>query len=201
MLSKKNANDCTVEEMVAAVHAGEMEYFEPLFERFAPLVKKFNKFYYLKDMEEEDFRQEARIVLHKALEGYDATRGMRFAGYYKLMLQHHIYSLIRKDVAMKRAVDKESLSYDFLTENNYSARLPIAVRELGKHLSPEDIVQVRESALGYFEILSVFEKQVFRSYLEGKDFQQTALEMGCHPNQVKHAYDRCRQKLKKMLVE
>lgn len=196
----RNASDCTVDEMVTAVRGGDMSYFEPLFGRFAPLIRKFSKTYYLKDMEEEDFQQEARIVLHRALESYDAKRGMRFAGYFKLMLQHHIYSLIRKDGAVKRAVDKESLAYDFFMENNYADRLPSAVKDLGKHLSPEDIVQVRESTIGYFDTLSTFEKQVFRRYLEGKDFQQTAVEMDCTTTQAKHAYDRCRQKMKKMLL-
>lgn len=199
MLSKKNASDCTIEEMVQVLQEGDSYYFEPLFERFTPLVVKFSKMYFLRAMEEEDFRQEARIVLHKSLQTYDQERGMRFAGYFKLMLQHHIYSLIRKDVAYKRTIDKQSLSYDLITEVDSGEKCISGLGTMGSSLSPEDIVQVRESTAGYFDSLSEFEKQVFQHYFDGETFQKIAEALDCECIQVKHAYDRCRQKLKKLL--
>ena len=65
-------------------------------------------------------RQEARMILHKAVQSYVPEKGLQFASFYKLTLKHHIFGLIRK-----------------------------------------------ESASGYFEILSDFEQAVFIRFING----------------------------------
>ena len=80
------------EQLVALIQQGHPMYFEELFCRFLPLVKKFNKAYYLRSLEQEDFWQEARMVLHKAVQSYVPEKGLQFASFYKLTLKHHIFS-------------------------------------------------------------------------------------------------------------
>lgn len=48
------------EQLVALIQQGHSMHFEELFYRFLPLVKKFNRAYYLKSLEQDDFWQEAR---------------------------------------------------------------------------------------------------------------------------------------------
>lgn len=201
MVDVKNDNDYTVEEMVAGIQAGEGSYFEPLFIRFLPLVKKVNKLYDLRFMEEEDFYQEARIVLHRALEFYREGRGLKFAGYYKLMLQNRVYSLIRREGATKRFSDKSSVSYDVLAEKNAKVISSSSINRTDCFLTPESILQVKESTEGYFDSLSRLEKEVFSQFIQGKTFAEIAEKMDCELDRVKQAYDRCRLKMKKMLMD
>ena len=140
------------EQLVALIQQGHPMYFEELFCRFLPLVKKFNKAYYLRSLEQEDFWQEARMVLHKAVQSYVPEKGLQFASFYKLTLKHHIFSLIRK-----------------------------------------------ESASGYFDILSDFEQAVFIRFINGSDFQTIAEELDCEMTSIKNAYDRCHRKMKRLL--
>eukprot|EP00831_Metopus_contortus_P064913 TRINITY_DN58045_c0_g1_i2.p1 TRINITY_DN58045_c0_g1~~TRINITY_DN58045_c0_g1_i2.p1 ORF type:complete len:176 (-),score=29.59 TRINITY_DN58045_c0_g1_i2:14-541(-) len=48
------------EQLVALIQQGHSMHFEELFYRFLPLVKKFNRAYYLKSLEQDDFWQEGK---------------------------------------------------------------------------------------------------------------------------------------------
>lgn len=200
MTEMKSENDCTIDEMVTEIQKGEFYYFEPLFIRFLPLVKKLNGLYDLRSMEQDDFYQESRIVLHRAIQSFDRERGLQFAGYYKLMLQHRIYSLIRKEGALKRTSDRSSVSYDLMLENGFSHSKLSSFHDSVNRGTPENIIQVRESTSGYWDTLSVLEKEVFHYFIRGEEFTAIAEKVNCDLNQVRHAYDRCRQKMKKMLL-
>ena len=67
------------------------------------------------------------------------------------------------------------------------------------NFSPEEIVMVKESASGYFEILSDFEQVVFSRFLNGSNFQTIAEELNCEVTSIKNAYDRCHRKMKRLL--
>ena len=67
------------------------------------------------------------------------------------------------------------------------------------NFSPEEIVMVKESASGYFEILSDFEQVVFSRFLNGSNFQTIAEELNCEVTSIKSAYDRCHRKMKRLL--
>ena len=83
------------EQLVALIQQGHPMYFEELFCRFLPLVKKFNKAYYLRSLEQEDFWQEARMVLHKAVQSYVPEKGLQFASFYKLTVARYGIGLIK----------------------------------------------------------------------------------------------------------
>ena len=188
------------EQLVALIQQGHPMYFEELFFRFLPLVKKFNKTYYLRFFEQEDFWQEARMVLHKAVQAYAPEKGLQFASFYKLTLKHHIFSLIRKESAVKRKIDKGAVSLDAILENQYSNHTEHSFEGAASmHFSPEEIVMVKESASGYFESLSEFEQAVFVRFLKGFTFQTIAEEFDCDVTSIKNAYDRCHRKMRRLL--
>ncbi|CZQ96281.1 sigma-70 family RNA polymerase sigma factor [Trichococcus ilyis] len=188
------------EQLVVLIQQGHAMYFEELFYRFLPLVKKFNKVYYLRSLEQEDFWQEARMVLHKAVQAYAPEKGLQFASFYKLTLKHHIFSLIRKESAVKRKIDKGSVSLDEILENQYSNHTEFSFEGVAStRFSPEEIVMVKESASGYFESLSEFEQAVFVRFLKGSAFSAIAEEFDCDVTSIKNAYDRCHRKMRRLL--
>lgn len=188
------------EQLVALIQQGNSMYFEELFYRFLPLVKKFNKAYYLRSLEQEDFWQEARMVLHKTVQSYVPEKGLQFASFYKLTLKHHIFSLIRKESAVKRKIDKGSVSLDEILESQYSNHTEFSFEGVASmRFSPEEIVMVKESASGYFELLSDFEQAVFVRFLKGSAFQTIAEDLNCEVTSIKNAYDRCHRKMRRLL--
>lgn len=86
--------------------------FEQLFKQYMPLVGKVIKTYHLRNYTRDDWLQEARIAMLKAVEHFDGSQGSQFGAYYKMVLVSHIRSLLRKQFAQKRTVDKQYVLAD-----------------------------------------------------------------------------------------
>ena len=168
---------------------GQMEYFEPLFYRFTPLIKKYMKDYFLEYVEFEDLMQEARLVMLDAVERYDSEKGMRFSGYYRLVLQHHIYGIIRKENAYRRKSDRRAVSFDQLLETSHSVQMKFVDFQ-----TPEYLLTLRESYEDYGALLSSFEKEVYLLFIRGLSIKSIASNLNVEYVRVKNALERCRQK-------
>lgn len=184
-----NESGISNEEMVAAMKEGQMEYFEPLFYRFSPLIKKYMKDYFLEYVEFEDLMQEARLVMLDAVERYDSEKGMRFSGYYRLVLQHHIYGIIRKENAYRRKSDRRAVSFDQLLETSHSVQMKFVDFQ-----TPEYLLILRESYEDYGALLSSFEKEVYLLFIRGLSIKSIASNLNVEYVRVKNALERCRQK-------
>lgn len=184
-----NESGISIEEMVAAMKEGQMEYFEPLFYRFSPLIKKYMKDYFLEYVEFEDLMQEARLVMLDAVERYDSEKGMRFSGYYRLVLQHHIYGIIRKENAYRRKSDRRAVSFDQLLETSHSVQMKFVDFQ-----TPEYLLTLRESYEDYGALLSSFEKEVYLLFIRGLSIKSIASNLNVEYVRVKNALERCRQK-------
>lgn len=194
----RNDSDYTIEEMVHSLKSGDMHCFDILFQRFYPLIYKFEKTYRFKTVERDDLFQEARIVLYRSINEYDGNRGLQFAGFYKLMLQNRIFSLIRRESALKRKSEKYVTSYTRVGEIDFVDSFTAEKRKIEVE-GLDSIIHVREMSIGYFETLSSFEKDVFRNYMKGDDYEAIAKKTNKSVKQVQYAYDRCRQKMKDIL--
>lgn len=184
-----NESGISIEEMVAAMKEGKIEYFEPLFYRFTPLIKKYMKAYFLEYVEFEDLMQEARLVMLDAVERYDSEKGMRFSGYYRLVLQHHIYGIIRKENAYRRKSDRRAVSFDQLLETSHSVQMKFVDFQ-----TPEYLLTLRESYEDYGALLSSFEKEVYLLFIRGLSIKSIASNLNVEYVRVKNALERCRQK-------
>ncbi len=189
-----NESGISNEEMVAAMKEGQMEYFEPLFYRFTPLIKKYMKDYFLEYVEFEDLMQEARLVMLDAVERYDSEKGMRFSGYYRLVLQHHIYGIIRKENAYRRKSDRRAVSFDQLLETSHSVQMKFVDFQ-----TPEYLLTLRESYEDYGALLSSFEKEVYLLFIRGLSIKSIASNLNVEYVRVKNALERCRQKFNSIL--
>ena len=73
--------------------------------------------YYLRNYVSEDWEQEARIALYQALKTYENNKGVSFGSYYKSIISNQIYSLLRKQNALKRRDQNEiSIEQKIATE-------------------------------------------------------------------------------------
>lgn len=184
------------EELILMIKNGDGYPFKILFKRYHPLVTKMTREYYLKSYELEDLWQEARIVFHKAIQTYDQDKGHTFGNFYKLNFKHHIFSLIRKDMAKKRKIEKIAESLDGMIEKGIS---PQYITNGKEGLSALDILQVKEKLAGYHHTLSKFEQKVFSLYLKNNEVDKIAEQLQCDSLQIKNALDRCKRKLKRTL--
>ncbi|MGY3778313.1 sigma-70 family RNA polymerase sigma factor [Isobaculum melis] len=172
---------------------GQFDSFLPFFEQYKPIVLKMMRTYYLKGFEDADWFQEAMLSFYQTILRYDPEKGHTFGNFFKLSFKHHIFSLIRKDAAQKRKIDKEYVSLDAIYEKN-------GQQELMMNDQQDDItykqVTIHEDFTEYFQQLSPYEKKVFNQNLYQQSISDIAETLSCEENQVKNGLERCRKKLR-----
>jgi RNA polymerase sporulation-specific sigma factor len=177
---------------------GDSVAFDLLYKKYQPVVYKLAKKYYLKDYDLEDWLQEGRIVFHRSLERFDETKQLSIGQFFKVNLENHIRSLVRKQCAYKRITDTTALSLDQKIEacgEEFIDYLGIEQRD------PLDSLIIQEKLESFPAILSSFERSTLQAYIKGEDLEMIAAKQTVNTTAVRSAYDRAKKKMKFFLSD
>lgn len=169
--------------------------FETLQSTCLPVTLRQVRQCYLRGFEHRDLLQEANIVLWKLIDRYDIKNRLRFRPFYKRCLINHFNTLVRDQLADKRALNQSVYSLESVYEH-------IGVElDHGDYADaqPEDQVIAREALASYRVGLSTFEKKVFRLFLDHQSYEDMSDQLDATETQVRDACYRCRKKFKKIL--
>ncbi|MDO4774231.1 MAG: sigma-70 family RNA polymerase sigma factor [Aerococcaceae bacterium] len=192
--------EMTNEEIVSKLQVQfEDVLFIELYRRFKPLIYSGIKLYKIPLFTPADYCQEGRIALYHAVQRYDENRNAHFARFVQLVYKNHIYNIFRYETAKKRGGRGGKYSFEYRMRELYEEGTILEVKEQTLFVQPEDRVMVREQTESYFTCLSKLEKKVFAHFLQGMNMEEIADSLQIPLAKVGPAYDRCRQKLRKML--
>jgi len=138
------------------------------------------------------------MVFYHAVHSYDEAKGFTFGKFFQLALRNHIYSLVRKDMAQKRRMEKTAASLEGLAEKGVT---PYGESEHHHAPSPLDYTLVNDKLYDYAESLSPLEQKVFSAYLKKNTIEEIAKDLDATEDQIKNALDRCKRKMKEQLKE
>ena len=105
--------------------------FSQLFKQYRPLVLTVLRPYHLRDFSHEDWLQEARIAMLKAITRYNGSSGSQFGPYYRMVLQSHLRSVLRKHFAHKRRIDATAIPVEDSALESLQERLALRSYEDG----------------------------------------------------------------------
>lgn len=165
-----------------------------LIQRFKPMVRKYASSYRIPCFDEEDYFQEARIVIYKACLNFNPDRTPYFAPYVQKVYKNHLANILRYYRAARRGGGVRDMS--LINENDEEALDRLEVIAPSHQISSVAIYEIREKSSFYFATLSPFEKQVLCRFLNREDYQQIADELNIPLKRVHDALYRCRKKLK-----
>lgn len=171
---------------------GDSQAFRQLFAQYQPIVFKMQKKYFLKDLEREDWQQEGRIVFYQSLQGFDAEKGLTLGYFFKLNFERHVFSLLRKQGALKRRAALLSVSYEGRLEKHGEQ----FICENKETYSFTQTICLQDQLSGFTADLSSLERQVFELYLANVDILVITKQLDCHENKVKNALERIKRKFK-----
>ncbi|MGX7030526.1 sigma-70 family RNA polymerase sigma factor [Vagococcus zengguangii] len=180
-------------ELIVAAKNGDIDAFETLFEKYRPIVYKLFKAYYIQGYDFDDWLQEGQIVCFHSLNAYDSTKGFSFGVFFKMNFKRHVISIIRHQNALKRRLDVSSVSLEATLSEKGEHCL---IQEHNYRISSLDYVHIRESLKDFIELLSRFERAVFKLYVEGLSTKEIAASLSCPISRVNNALDRIKKKLK-----
>lgn len=176
-------------EVVHLAKANNEEAITELLKRFEPLIASMNHHYFFHEMDQEDFAQEARVMMLRALDKYNEDHAVSFAGYYQRCLKNLAVECLRRE-HRQRVVPHNLLIHG---DKGELALMSAAVESCEKQ------VFLHEDAEEYFHHLSRFEREVFLGVLDGQTFEEMADHFDKSVTSVKGAHKRCKKKFKEQI--
>ncbi len=197
--------DMTDEDIVleAQVHNNEQAQ-DYLLHKYKNFVRAKARSYFLIGAEREDIIQEGMIGLYKAIRDFKNDKQASFRAFAELCVTRQIITAIKTATRQKHIPLNSYVSLNKPIYEEDSDRTLLDVIGGVKVANPEDMVISSEEFADIEnkmnDILSDLEWQVLMSYLDGKSYQEMALELNRHVKSIDNALQRVKRKLEKHVV-
>ena len=196
-------NSMEDEDVVEEAKKGNRQALEYLINRYKNFVRAKARCYFLIGADKEDIIQEGMIGLYKAIRDYNKDKLTSFKAFAELCITRQIITAIKTATRQKHIPLNSYVSLNKPIYDDESDRTLLDVLSGVKVTDPEELIISREE-LSYMEskigeILSNLEWEVLTSYLDGKTYQEIAVDLDRHVKSIDNALQRVKRKLERYL--
>lgn len=191
------------EEIARAACAGNCQATEFLINKYKNFVRAKARSYFLIGADREDIIQEGMIGLYKSIRDFREDKLSSFKAFAELCVTRQIITAIKTATRQKHIPLNSYVSLNKPIFDEDSDRTLMDVISGAKVTDPEELMINREEygniekKMG--EILSSLERKVLMLYLEGKSYQEIAMELQRHVKSIDNALQRVKRKLERYL--
>ncbi|HHW60506.1 MAG TPA: RNA polymerase sporulation sigma factor SigH [Syntrophomonadaceae bacterium] len=193
------------EDVVLLAQDGDQCATEYLVDKYKNFVRAKARSYFLIGADREDIIQEGMIGLFKAVRDYRPDKLTSFRAFAELCITRQIITAIKTATRQKHIPLNSYVSLNKPIYDEESDRTLMDVLSTNKVTNPEEIVISREEYVfiekKMGEILSTLEWKVLMAYLEGKSYQEIAVELKRHVKSIDNALQRVKRKLERYLED
>jgi len=191
------------EEVVVDARNGDSMAQEHLIKKYKNFVRAKARSYFLIGADREDIIQEGMIGLFKAIRDFRSDKLSSFRAFAELCITRQIITAIKTATRQKHIPLNSYVSLNKPIYDEESDRTLLDVLSGTKISDPEELIISREE-LGHIEtkigeILSDLEWKVLMSYLQGKSYQEIAVDLDRHVKSIDNALQRVKRKLERYL--
>lgn len=188
----------TDEDIVEEAKGGDNDALEYLLNKYKNFVRAKARSYFLIGADREDIIQEGMIGLYKAIRDYRPDRLASFRAFAELCVTRQIITAIKTATRQKHIPLNSYVSLNKPIYDMDSDRTLLDVLSATKICDPEELVIGRDEykriEKDMNEILSDLEWEVLMAYLQGKSYQEIALELDRHVKSIDNALQRVKRK-------
>ena len=174
-----------------------------LINKYRNFVRAKARSYFLIGAEREDIIQEGMIGLYKAIRDFRNDKLSSFRAFAELCVTRQIITAIKTATRQKHIPLNSYVSLNKPIYDEDSDRTLLDVLSGAKVSDPEELVISREEFVDIEakmeEILSDLEWRVLMSYLDGKSYQEIAVDLHRHVKSIDNALQRVKRKLEKYM--
>ena len=193
----------TDEEIALEAKDGDNTALEFLINKYRNFVKAKARSYFLIGADREDIIQEGMIGLYKAIRDFKGDKLSSFRAFAELCITRQIITAIKTATRQKHIPLNSYVSLNKPIYDEDSDRTLLDILSGAKITDPEELMINREEyddiEFKMGEILSDLEWKVLMLYLEGKSYQEIALELRRHVKSIDNALQRVKRKLERYL--
>lgn len=187
------------EELVLLANEGDGIALETIINKYKNFVRAKARSYFLIGADREDIVQEGMIGLYKAIRDFRSDKLSSFRAFAELCITRQIITAIKTATRQKHIPLNSYISLNKPIYDEESDRTLLDVISGSKILDPEELIISREELsameLKIGEILSELEWEVLMSYLQGKSYQEIAIELQRQVKSIDNALQRVKRKL------
>lgn len=191
------------EELVATAKDGDKEALEYVINKYKNFVRAKARSYFLIGADREDIVQEGMIGLYKAIRDFKNDKLSSFRAFAELCITRQIITAIKTATRQKHIPLNSYISLNKPIYDEESDRTLLDILTSVKITDPEELVIGKEELdsieLRIGEILSDLELEVLMSYLQGKSYQEIAVDLDRHVKSIDNALQRVKRKLGRFL--
>ena len=193
----------TDEQVVELCQSGDSLAMEYLLNKYKNFVRSKARSYFLMGADHEDIVQEGMIGLFKAVRDFRQDKLSSFRAFAELCVTRQIITAIKTATRQKHIPLNSYISLNKPIYDEDSDRTLLDVLSGAKVSDPEELVISREEFIDIEkkmeEILSDLEWKVLMSYLDGKSYQEIAVELDRHVKSIDNALQRVKRKLERYM--
>lgn len=193
----------TDEDIVETVRDGDSEALEYLIHKYKNFVRAKARSYFLIGADREDIVQEGMIGLYKAIRDFQGDKLASFRAFAELCITRQIITAIKTATRQKHIPLNSYVSLDKPIYDEESDRTLLDVICGTRVTNPEELMINKEEFSGLEdkmgEILSQLERQVLMLYLDGRSYQEIAVDLKRHVKSIDNALQRVKRKLERYL--
>ncbi|HHX18334.1 MAG TPA: RNA polymerase sporulation sigma factor SigH [Clostridium sp.] len=205
METVKVFNTMVDEEIIEDSRAGDDKALEYLINKYRGFVRAKARTYFLIGADREDIIQEGMIGLYKAIRDYREDKLSSFRAFAELCITRQIITAIKTATRQKHIPLNSYVSLNKPIFDEESDRTLMDIISEERISDPEEMVINREEFSGIeakmSEILSGLECDVLTLYLQGKSYQEIAVDLNRHVKSIDNALQRVKRKLEKHFEE
>ena len=176
----------TIENLIQRVKENDDLALLLLFERYKPMITAVTKRYFIRNLDENDWNQEALIVCYESAGLYDFERGTTFGTFFRLRLQNRAKNLLRFELAKRRALYASAISYEALKERGQISDPSYEQASLPTSIELSNFIQT----LSQLEVIAL-------TVITGLvDLDQASMTAQVPPETIKRAIARTRIKMR-----
>jgi RNA polymerase sporulation-specific sigma factor len=193
----------TDEDIVDSVRDGNSGALEYLINKYKNFVRAKARSYFLIGADREDIVQEGMIGLYKSIRDFRGDKQASFKAFAELCITRQIITAIKTATRQKHIPLNSYVSLDKPIYDEDSDRTLLDVICGSRVTDPEELIINQEEFSGLEdkmgEILSELERRVLMLYLDGRSYQEIAVDLDRHVKSIDNALQRVKRKLERYL--
>ncbi len=195
--------DKSDEEIVEMANNNDDLAFEFLICKYKNFVRGKARSYFLVGADRDDIVQEGMIGLFKAVRDYDITKQASFRSFAEICITRQIITAIKSATRQKHIPLNSYVSLNKPMFEEEAGRTLLDIIGEDKVTDPMELFISREDIdkvyLTIGKVLSELELSSLMSYLDGKSYNEIALELNRHEKSIDNALQRVKRKMEKCL--
>ncbi|MGL5616159.1 MAG: RNA polymerase sporulation sigma factor SigH [Sarcina sp.] len=200
-MNPKKFSDKTEEEIVMEAKIGNSLAQEFIINKYEAFIKGKARSYFLIGADKEDIYQEGMIGLYKAIRDFKNEKETSFKAFAELCITRQIITAIKTATRQKHIPLNTYVSLNKPIYEDESERTLLDVIVGLKITNPEEVIISKEEVanieLEMSKVLSELELEVLNSYLDGKSYQEIAVDLDREAKSIDNALQRVKRKLEK----